>query len=613
MDLNPKISDLNERKYLIRVLTKSHPWGYRIKRESNGNGITLQMKDRRDALEFFRTKEDTSRYIDLSPENICPWDAYYPVPLSFILNYKDTFEEYTSVLRTQLSKLQIKTLYSGGKVVCFDDIGDATLLTFYNVSLTAKNLYIPEIVVDSELLKNDNLDTNVKTIKDDTVDQIYAESSQEQDPTLFVRLNAGGTRITGDELLYSIYKAAFPSFKDLVEKIGRSFIAPSKLITLVSRLIQCETKGYTTFPVELKIKPFRDLISNNHFKQQIPSYVGDLNNSEAKKLIDTAVLILNQDNQIEIPAILIKQFINQSHELFLVLLIFIKKHKLHLAEISLHDVKDISSTYVYLLWFGRDKRKIASALFASLKMSDNSGEYVQWSNATRDLTLQKLTIPLLAPHTFKKVMRYIIKKGQLTGDLLNVDHYSVLINDKKFMYYIQDHFFINLEVNVQNLITTWGEFVKKVIWNRDLILFAQREYMCDKFKEFNQYENVEDTNKPWDWDHIYPISWVYNKDKINQFVKFWVNSIGNLRALSYDDNRSESNSFSPEERLNIDDNRLDSFVNNDNYKDWQLLNASLKRIRTDNHTGASMLINAVVNRTINIYEKWYDEYYKLGD
>jgi hypothetical protein len=50
--------------------------------------------------------------------------------------------------------------------------------------------------------------------------------------------------------------------------------------------------------------------------------------------------------------------------------------------------------------------------------------------------------------------------------------------------------------------------------------------------DFNQLENLEDTNSPWDWNHIYPTSWVYQKQYVPDNVRHWTWTTGNIRALS---------------------------------------------------------------------------------
>lgn len=55
--------------------------------------------------------------------------------------------------------------------------------------------------------------------------------------------------------------------------------------------------------------------------------------------------------------------------------------------------------------------------------------------------------------------------------------------------------------------TGFGSFIDKMFFNRDLILYAQREFLAKSFKK-NQYY-LDDTNLPFDWDHISPNKYIY--------------------------------------------------------------------------------------------------------
>ena len=96
-------------------------------------------------------------------------------------------------------------------------------------------------------------------------------------------------------------------------------------------------------------------------------------------------------------------------------------------------------------------------------------------------------------------------------------------------------------------------FIQKIQHNKQLILFAQRDYINATFGEYNQMDDVEDTNVPWDWDHIYPGEWVYRKVYCNPGIKDWNNTNGNFRAISLEHNRSRSNQQAPKDITGLDE------------------------------------------------------------
>lgn len=586
IDINPSVNSYGQ-KFLIRVLTKSHPWGYRIEREGNGSGKPLTMFDRKNAFEYFKSKEKIERYTDLHPENINPWDSYYPIPLSFLFDTNNADEaEFISRLREKMNKLEIKTKYSNGKLVDYSEIEDAAIRTIFVGVNNAYNLMIPEISVDASVLK----DMDEENISEENVD----------DPTLFIRLNSAGTRIGGEELMYSIYKAAFPSAKDLVENIGASFIAPSKLINLISRLIVCELDEYKFFPRDFNINSFRKKIKEDEFKKKMAEYISDAENCEARKILNCAIKILSQAEDGFSP-ILIKQFLTSNTELLLVLLIYIKKNDFHIKELSKDIAKGISSIYIYILWFNTNK-KVSTELF-NLMSKRNS-----WNYVVEPLIEMDLLIPLVEPELLRKnLVNIVVDKKVNFNDLDYILENNLLSED------IIEVLLGNMPVkdNTEKLKNNWWHHINFLYHNKSLLLFAQREYLQIKFNDYNQFENLEDTNRPWDWDHIYPNSWVYSKVDIHHLVKFWVHSIGNFRALSYDDNRSENANCSPSERLVEDNKKNDSFIIEGNDLEfWMKLDNGSRRIKRMDDTMVNHFLNAVINRMINIYKNWYYEYYK---
>jgi hypothetical protein len=593
IDLKPKIK--NENKFLVRVLTKSHPWGYQAQREKNGTGKTLSMTNRKDAFKYFTAKEDTT-YINLKSSTINPWDANFPVPLSWLLSTDtSSLECFITELRKKFENLKLKNQHSEGNEVDFKSIKDEDFKIYREAILTAKKLLIPEIKVESNLLKDD--------------DEELSEESQ--NPTLFVRLNSAGTTISGEELIYSIYKAAFPEIKELVEKIGASFIAPGKVINMIARLVYCEINGFQSFPSNFNVNSFRKVVKNPVFRDKLNGYILNNNGKEATQLIDIAKIILSQNNSqssiLRIPQILIKQFIVSSPDLFLVLLINIKQNNFHNVPLDKSQIKDISASFVHLLWFGYDNNKTPSLLFNQLKIKNS------WSDSVKVIIKNNQAAQLVKPELLRDNLINIVSVNKISyGNYEEIKKNNLLCDEIK-----KDLLGDKLEIEVYQekaldelLKSRWLWHIDKIFKNRVLLIYAQRQYFNEKFQEFNQLENIEDTNRPWDWDHIYPKSWVDSLHNIHYLVKHWVNSNGNFRALSYDDNRSESNNLSPADRLDSENKRSDSFISESDFEEfWGKLGYESKAIKRDDEKSIKIFLNAVVNRTVNIYEEWYNNYY----
>jgi len=85
IDLKPDTKP-NSSKYLIRLTTRSHPWGY----QASNNETKLSVPDRRKALELFRKHPDNkSGYTLFKNSTVFPFDSNFPLPLCFFIESDD--------------------------------------------------------------------------------------------------------------------------------------------------------------------------------------------------------------------------------------------------------------------------------------------------------------------------------------------------------------------------------------------------------------------------------------------------------------------------------------------------------------------------------------------
>ena len=585
IDLAPE-KNTEGQKFVFRCLTKSHPWGYQLK----DNSVALSMSNRRNALAFF--KPSTESYLDLTSKDISPWDAHYPIPLSFVLemdlNCKENetinFELFKNeLIQKTLTLKKIKTQHTNNEFVDFTllkkDNFEESIKNIYIGYCNYKNLSLPEIAISASLLKEDDSDNN-----------------ESQDPSLFVRLNSAGTRISGEELIYSVYKAKFPEIKDLVENIGASYIAPSKIISLFSRLIISEHSNYSNFQKDLSIQNFRKKIREVDFQEKLKNYIGNEKESNAKKLVDSALAILSK-GQSDFPAVLLKQLMISNFDLLFVLITYLNKHDS--KAFNDEERNEIASSYVWILWFSKDSKNAIIKLYDYLfSKTDNH----TWSEATKKLIDQNLILPVINPELIKNQLTKIVIESKIQYNDFNATQNLFLPEIKEQLFYDAQNEFIFNE--------NWSLLIEKIYNNKSMLIYAQKEYMNTKFKEFNQFENLDDTNRPWDWDHIYPDSWVYRKEGINILVRKWVNCIGNFRALSYDDNRSENNHLSPKERFENDTKKSESFISQDNLAQWEKIDQNFGRIKENDPDKTKIFLDAVICRMIDIYQEWLFNYYQ---
>ena len=600
VDLNP-LRKMNNHKFVIRVVTQAHPWGYQ--RENNLQ--ILSVSDRRNALKIFRDIDEEKAelkgqkeksYIQLDLKNVFPYDSDVPVPLSFLIELskdsdeKNWKENLMSMCEKYLACHKIKTKLSKN-LDYLEGIKNCEDNSVWEAIQNLKKFSIPSIMIEEELLKTDEDDSN-------------------EDPTLFVRLNSAGTRIGGEELIYSIYKASFPSVKDLVEEIGATFISPSRVISLATRLIIAEQES--RFPRLENVNSFRKRLQNLEFKNRLKEFIGkSKGNSEANVLFQKAVNILS-NLQYSIPPVLIKSIIQNEPDVFLMLLQWLKLNdKFPITE---EYKKNVLATVTCLAWFGNNNMKFVSNAWVNIASVDFWQKFKQESIKNGELFYPLIKPEDLRSHLVQTIgskMDWVIPSSEIKNHL-----------EKCIVLNSEDDTESNRKIDKM-----WLDFRSRLVRNRALILFAQRKYINERFQEFNQMETLDDTNVPWDWDHIYPSSWIDYQRYIAQRSRNWNNCIGNLRALSLEENRSEGNLLSPSKRLSSAELEQDeinekpdfrfsnkikeqSFImdlNPNNEKnDWKFWNQINSEIKDDNEIGIQQHLSAITTRMCNIYEEWYE-------
>ena len=144
--------------------------------------------------------------------------------------------------------------------------------------------------------------------------------------------------------------------------------------------------------------------------------------------------------------------------------------------------------------------------------------------------------------------------------------------------------------------------IDRIKKNKDLLLFAQREFMCSRFKEYDpsRADTWKESNRPWDFDHVLPSATLYNtRGKILKIAcDEWVNTIGNFRAWPLEGNRRKSD-------------RTDSIEQKDFKNSFICDQAeceafSMSKTEIDIPEKAAAFMNAARTRMIRIYSDWFD-------
>ncbi|MFD2907519.1 DUF262 domain-containing protein [Flavobacterium ardleyense] len=569
IDIKPSVKPATS-KYLFRLTTRSHPWGY----QANNNDAKLTVSERRKAFELFKQNPDnTGGYTSFKNTTTFPFDAAHPMPLAFLLESKNT-DQVIEMVEQHLPDYF------------------ATLRGTFKDKTEFISLLKSELKQELQDVFDNVKQLNKLQIKSNIIeDRVLQEENETENPTLFVRINSSGTTLTGDDLIYSIYKAIFPEAKSLMEDIGLDFIAPTQILSLASRIVASDLDN-NNFIKKINVRDFQRRIKKDDFKDGLKNL---FLSQQLKTVFKQAIEILScKDNDLfegEMPPVIIKQLIKRNQELFLFFVYWLHHNKV----VTNNQIKlKMAAKLFSFAWFGFDNlpklwnEKITNTTF----WEEPLNELIWWNDSDGIEFLMKPNL-LRQYYLQTEVENRFIKEDKDRWGLLESG-----VGERIIQYYNDVK---SQEYDFPKANEFFWNFIGKIQFNRQLILVAQREYINATFGDYNQMDDMDDTNVPWDWDHIYPSEWVYRKQGCNQSIKDWNNTNGNFRAISLEQNRSESNTASPKDRLTSEENREISFVKND-WQNWQNIEQRIWGDNVESH------FKAISTRMINIYEKFWNDF-----
>ncbi|MEA3415457.1 MAG: hypothetical protein U9R02_04760, partial [Thermodesulfobacteriota bacterium] len=365
---------------------------------------------------------------------------------------------------------------------------------------------------------------------------------------------------------------------------------PARFITIMYRLFEMQDKKKGNF-YRLAIKPkvFQRSIKkskNNKFVAFIKEILNvDKKKSNKPSLLATVKDLLTYEertNKYGLPFITVSRLNTQSPEV-----LFMLMYRLHIAEdgfcLQSDEHRKLLGIITLFSWLGKGEQRDHSQLLRNIfptMIKLNPNRFWSWETVQRALLKHNgkevLThFPLI--EKLKKEIRTIIKN--------NNGNYKSGIFEK-----------INNEVY---------SFIGKIFWNKDLLTYSQRNYLSKEYE--NKYFMLDDTNVPFDWDHIFPHDFIRNKRGITQSLKDWYHSNGNFWACPYEFNRG-AHDDPPCEKFKdkgwLDENCLKAAS-----IDKEALENCNKIIDKDSlKENWKTVYEFILNRNLNLCEEWYDQF-----
>jgi hypothetical protein len=517
VDLEKPDFENDNRKYYIRVITRSHPWGYQKK----DNTKTLKTDSIRDGLANWYHVTD---HLEEPLEKFYPCDAKCPLPLNIFAN-----SNKSDLKRNLLD--YINDHYKNYKDDCVDMIENTPdeLYSITEIYDAVKNALekpsIPALYLELSLDEDtkNSMAINRKSKKSDNDDKESAEIIQnpqnDEVEELFIRLNAAGTPLGGEELNYSLLKSCIdPSLQKDIEESCKYIMKPARLITIMYRLYQNTTDGESSESLQMKIKPkqFQKAIRSNgqtfiKFLEQIVKENSKENLYDGKKLLDYFRVILefgqpmshfreNADDY-RLPNLLVSKIAKSAPELILLLLYRIYKNEDRFTfDTSAH--RKMIGIMLLFMWLS-DTSKSIQNIWKVVKFNLQTAEF--WSDLL------------------------VASAGYTLAEFPDNDQYLKELSEK------------NLDRKDFNLWNKWdwGEhdyykFYDVIFWEKDVLLYAQRKFLSYWFKQ--EQFHLDDTNRPFDFDHISAKKLARGSAEV---IKNIYESNGNYRAWPYSLNRSD--------------------------------------------------------------------------
>jgi hypothetical protein len=625
-----EIPQHDAREYYFRVITDSHPWGYQRKL----NNKPLESQQKREAVNYW----DDVDLINPDLKQCFPFDSTLPIPLAFFIeasnvdvlknsiyswslweNVNKKLDDYIKKYPNQFDKKEeLKSLINNEEFrnKRIEQLYDKIQQMLNQRRISAVNL---NNALEEMLNKNQDTEQELQVNSDSNIEQNHDVEN------LFVRLNAGGTPLRGEDLNYSILKSKISlETQQLINNNCDYFINPARFITVAFRL-----QPYAVEKIKLReglnmnIKP-RQFQARLNNKKDIEAFGQFVIRLLTEKVYDGKTLFEYTKHLLEyqpenktntnpnanpngFPHLLVNKLVNQSPELLFMFwyrvvvigdrfIINSKSNKIH---------EKMLGMYSLFLWLGkgeskRDYTKLLRNIWPAMKVLDCENF---WSSVT-------------------------VKRAMLDDVLPQIPSFSKSTKQSQSISWLQNQP-LNLKSSLFDKLykTSDAAFNTDVLfYNTDLVLYAQRDFLFYIFK--NKQFHLDDTNVPFDWDHIYPSKLVENKKNLPRLVHEFYNSIGNFRAWPYELNRMD-NANSPRIKFNpfLDNEQSNNFQSWQGFitkypklignvkeltkklLDWSECNSNwasgdVKDMKTGE---AKQVIELIIERGVEIIGKWYEK------
>jgi len=572
IDLKPEIENYDKnstRKFWVKVTTKAHPWGF----ENNDICSTLNAPTRKDAKTKFTIDQNEYNTDKFDLDRAFPFRSTCPVPMYIIMKSgaaKNPQEEFQKLLNQE--KENNKPWALDNNLQKFNPNNYFYKILYYANLSSYSNLSV-NLLTDITVL-NENEEIILKT-SDDSGNAVNEKLTSLE--ILFRRINTGGTRISQAELNYSSIKAFWgDSVRASCDDIAKKCMPPQNLALLVFRL--ADMLEHDKWVNDISIAKIRSISFNEGSKSNIT----DLFKSRLDGIVTKVNQWLLDNDKWGMPTVIRTDLARNYSDIYLLLMWFANRaitkkdnanSVLNTESEVYSDNKFIIALSLYLKWFANDVRSCCSTIF---------------KYCSKDLSKNAIIISLLECYRLGYVKN--IFNTKLPDS----------IEDEK----------INEDWNISKN-ANWFPLWENVKSNIDLLLYAERIFIKNTFSTYDpaDIEMWEEYNRPWDFDHIIPTSWVYNKKSgdYRNVVNNFIYVIGNQAAIPFEENRGKNNKPDWSYYNNLDgqlkDLAIEKAVIANYIKTYSQIDTKdpSSQLRSNTNDAAIYFVKKTYERTVNIF------------
>lgn len=557
------------RKYMIRVTTKAHPWGY----EANDECSRFNTAQKREALAQLNLADKNIYKDGISLSETYPVQSGLPIPLFWLLEAGAKSNGNRSIfvdcIKAKVAKNKVVHTFKLKDEAIPDDLIAKYEPVFENVTqYRVPTIYLDQRVIDKESeteKKNDN--TSLTDIE-----------------ILFARIGTGGTQITQNELIYSAIKAYWPQhIKDENDRLASLYMPPFSLISMAFRLSLSPTEN-GNLSGALSVKKVRQIASDKYseaYQSILKLYSKDSGaESELETILNMVDSWLTKDKagKIVIPTVLRTGIARTSPDVYLLLMSIAKRVIKDSISLSSEDVHLFRALAFYFHWmvYKDSRNRAVASLYKSLHGSSLDTWPTIIKRTLMELYAQHLAFPLIPTEDFR----------HLFGDGIG--------SDPKWRLWDEGR-------SNKSWWPLWGVLSS----NREMLVYAQREYMCNKFPNYDpaKLDLWEEYNRPWDYDHIVPQDWIYQykawRKKYSDYCCQWKDNNGNIAAIPFEINRTKSNTADWTEYV---ENKEGLLSDEEIEKYHELFNKSITEDKEQAHRFAIKTFARLCKIYVEVYE-----------